>query len=109
MFTPSKQSLSATETLIAKLHQLNDLISALIKMLEVMNKKNVEVPMPSWIMNKTIESTQSISQIGLLCRTALDKANSAALQAKQRRRLKGQEADSSDPLRIKGGGSDEGT
>lgn len=86
MFVPSKESLSATQTIIARLKQLSDLLLTLIRLLEGMEKKKVEVPMPSWIMSKIVESTQNLAQIGYLCRTAYDKA--AALQVKQKRRSK---------------------
>jgi hypothetical protein len=86
MFVPSKESLSSTQTIIARLKQLSDLLLMLIRLMENMERKKVEVPMPSWIMSKIVESTQNLAQIGYLCRTAYDKA--AALQVKQKKRTK---------------------
>lgn len=67
MFKSSKSSLSAVQTLIALLNELQDVTKAVIKLLSTMEKQNIEVPLPSWIINQTVSAKIAIIQIHQAC------------------------------------------
>jgi hypothetical protein len=80
MFKSSKSSLSSVQTLIALLNELQDVTKAVIKLLSVMEKQHIEVPVPSWIMNQTVGAKIAIVQIYQACtliqqRAALKKSH----------------------------------